>query len=366
MAYPLKDIVDLSIRLDAFPVTRAGFGTPLFIGTTDPDPAPKVAVYTSLEAVAEVYADDEAEYLAAATYFGQNPRPAQLAIGYKSSEETYAEALTAIRAIYDDWFFVTMQSTSVADQTPVATAVSAIAGYRQAHFVSTNTDDVLDGAVTTDIGSVLKASSRLTCFAHYHQQSTSGTRSQYPELALLGKMAVSRETSQRIPGTLPATYQPVSGVTNSWFFGAPTPFSDADRAVLEAKRYTHYDDLSQLVRAFGCRSGANVPFDTVYFLGWLSARIPENVTETLTRAADRGEKVPFNDQGIAIIEAAVRDVFDTAVSADVVEEGYDLTLPTRAETTFADRVERLLNGATFSAKLTGAIEKVAISGALLA
>jgi hypothetical protein len=249
---------------------------------------------------------------------------------------------------------LTVESRAVADQTALATAVSAIAGYRQAHFVSNSTADVMNNATTTDIGAVLRDASRLTCFAHYHEDEDL-----YPELALLGRLVISRETGTTIPGSIPAPYQAPAGIT-------PTSLSDSNRTALGNKRYTYYQTLAQQTRAFGGRSGNNVPFDVVYFLGWLSARIPENVAETITRAADRGEKIPYNDIGIAQLEAAVREVLNDAVTASAIEPDYTLTVPTRAETSFSDRTARLLNDVRFTANITGAIERVGINGVLIA
>lgn len=355
ITYPISNIVDLSIQLDAFPVERAGFGVPLFIGTTDPGVGqPKVAVFTSLAAVGVVYDVVDEEYKAAAAFFGQNPKPEKIAIGYRAVGENYATCLAAIREIYDGWFFLTCKTRVATEQTTLMTALAAIPGYRQAHFVSNDTANVLNSGVTTDIGSVLVSGSRLTGFAHYHTDAT-----QYPELATLGTLVVSRETPGSIPGSVSLQFSAPAGIT-------PLDLDDAKRTVLGNKRYTLFQNLAEQTRAFGGRSGTNVPFDVVYFMGWLSARIPEAVTEVATRARDRGEKVPFNATGIAMMEDAVRGVLNRAVTASAIEPDYDLKAPAREETLFADRVERLLNGVTFTANITGAIEKVGINGVLVA
>ena len=353
---PLDSIVTVSLSLDAFPVERAGFGTPLFIGTTDPDtnPATKVNAFTSLAEVLEIYDQADPEYLAAAAFFGQNPKPTRMLIGYKETSESWVEALADIRAIDDSWFFLTASTRTVGDQAALAAAVNGIAGFRQAHFVSNDTSDVLDGAVTTDIGSVLNANGYLTSFPYYHPTATV-----YPELATLGRVSVDRDTIKKIPGSVPIEKVQVASVT-------PKNYSSAQRTVLNTKRYTFFQSLAQVTRAEGGRGGAGVHFDTVYFLGWLSARLSENVTELLTRASDRGEKVPYTDFGIDMVESAMREVLDLSVQANVLLPDYTLTMPTRAETPFVDRVNRTLNNADFTANLAGSIDKVNINGILVA
>lgn len=353
---PLDSIVTVALSLDAFPVDRAGFGTPLFIGTTDPDtdPVTKVNAFTSLAEVLDIYADTTPEYLAAAAFFGQNPKPRRMLIGYKESGETWVEALNDIRAIDDSWFFLATSSRTAGDQAALAAAVNGIAGFRQGHFVSNDTANVLNGAITTDIGSVLNTNSYLTCSAYYHPTATV-----YPEMATLGRMAVDRDSIRRIPGSVGVDKVQVAGVT-------PTAYTSAQRTVLNTKRYTFFQTLAQVTRAEGGRGGAGVHFDTVYFLGWLSARLSENVTELLTRASDRGEKVPYTDFGIDMVESAMREVLDLAVQANVLLPDYTLTMPTRAETPFVDRVNRTLNNADFTANLAGSIDKVNINGIAVA
>lgn len=353
--YPLSNIVSIELILDAFPITRVGFGTPLFIGTTDPDtdPVTKVNAFTTLAEVLEIYANSTPEYLAAAAFFGQNPKPTRMLIGYKESGETWVEALNDIRAIDDSWFFLTAATRTAGDQSALAAAVNGIAGYRQAHFVSNDTSNVLNNAITTDIGSVLTANNYLTCYAYYH-----ATASVYPDLAALGKMVVSSENSTRIPGTSALTYKKPTGVPAS-------NLTSANVATLTAKRYTWFQNVAGTAPlALGARSGAGVPFDIVYFLGWLQARCNENAFETISRASDRNERIPFNEKGIDQIEAAYKEVLDIAVTAGVIEPFPVITMPTRESTSFADRANRLLAGVRFNSELSGAIEKITALGYL--
>jgi hypothetical protein len=335
-------------------VTRSGFGTPLFIGPTDPAGGrPKVASYANLAEVLAVYANNTPEYNAALAFFGQNPKPSKMLIGYKASGEAYDVALAAIRAINDDWFFLTVASRAKADALLLAPIVNALPGLRQTHF-TTNESITLDGASTTATAVELGNLNLKTAFLAYHPTATL-----YPEMAVLGRVAIQRETGNVGPGSFPSFYQPVAGITAS-------VFTSTQRALLETRKVNYFQTLANNVRVFGGKSTGGEWFDVMYFAAWLQARVSENVTELLTRAADRQEKVPFTDDGIAAVEAAITEVLDVAVRIGGILPDYKVTTPKRSQTTFADRTNRYLNGITFVANLQGAVRTVQIRGTLVA
>lgn len=360
----IRDIIDVQIVLDTNAVTRSSFGTPLFIGTTDPTPGAKVASYANLEEVADVYDVADPEYLAAQAFFSQNPRPNRLLIGYKDGTETYVEALADIRAINDDWFFLTAETRLKADILALAAAVAAIPGLRQSHFV-TNEAATLDSGSTTATAVELAALNIEGAALYYHSDEDL-----FPEMAALGRVAVQRESGNLGPGSATLFYQPVQGITGD-------SFTSTQRSLLETRKVNYFQTLANNTRVFGGKMSGGEWFDVMYFAAWLQARVAENVTELLTRAADRGEKIPYTDQGIGQVSNKIAEVLDIGVRFGAILEtstdadgntikGYTITAPTRAQTTFADRTNRVLNGVSFVANLAGAIKTAQIRGTLVA
>ena len=103
----------------------------------------------------------------------------------------------------------------------------------------------------------------------------------------------------------------------------------------------------------------------------LEGRIQQLVLTLFTQ----NEKVPFTDGGIESVglqvERALNEYvgFGLLVGAEVTDENGDslgpsVEVPTRAETSAADRAQRVLNGITFSANYAGAVHKTTIRGTI--
>lgn len=79
----LKEIIEINISRETRGVTRQGFGTPLFIGTTHGvySTGEYVRTYTSADAVLEDFGENTPEHTAALRVFGQQISPTYLKIG---------------------------------------------------------------------------------------------------------------------------------------------------------------------------------------------------------------------------------------------------------------------------------------------
>lgn len=81
-ALPVGRLVRVSVNLQPLAAARRGFGTLLVAGSSPViDAAERLRTYTTLDAVANDFGTTAPEYLAAALYFGQSPRPGMMMIG---------------------------------------------------------------------------------------------------------------------------------------------------------------------------------------------------------------------------------------------------------------------------------------------
>ena len=78
-------ITRVNIVLNTRTVSRAGFGTPLFISTHKAF-TERVRTYTSMEGVAEDFSVTDAAYKAANSAFSQSPSIEQIKIGRRASD----------------------------------------------------------------------------------------------------------------------------------------------------------------------------------------------------------------------------------------------------------------------------------------
>ncbi len=95
-------------------------------------------------------------------------------------------------------------------------------------------------------------------------------------------------------------------------------------------------------------------------LDWLEDLIQVEVATALVTE----DKVPYTDEGIGVIENAVRGALDVAVQQGVLASSPApvVTVPKVADVLAADKAARVLDGVVFSGTLAGAIHKVNIDG----
>ena len=130
----LQDIVNVNISLETNSVSRAGFGTPLFIGAHRWFPE-RVRVYTSMTGVEEDIPDGCQEHAAAQLAFSQNPAPAQVKIGRRTANVILEPDAPAE---YDEYTVSVTFDNGTASQTVNA---SYIAGSGE------DQEDVVDGLI---------------------------------------------------------------------------------------------------------------------------------------------------------------------------------------------------------------------------
>ena len=350
----IRDRVQVQVLRDTSAVSRLSFGVPLFIGETVG--APRAASYASLDEVGDEFDTTDREYLAASAFFSQSPQPRQLIIGNLVAGETYVEALDEIRAVNDEWYAVAIDETnpSTADAEALATAVSALPGFRQMWFRSADAG-ILDVASTTDIAAVLKASNFDQARVVYHSLAATA----FPDMAQLGRVLPIPESRTSGPGTAAWFDQPIVGIPGD-------TFSATQRATIEGKNAEFFINVAQATRTQGGKMAGGEWGDVIHFIAWLETRIAEDIYELMSRAADRRQKVPYTDEGIARVEGVLRNRLDIGVSIGGILDDYTTSVPNREDTQFGDRVARTLKDVTFEANLQGAIKFVEINGVVTA
>lgn len=106
MSTPVSKIVNVSILSSPLFPARAGFGLLNIIGVSSRLPTgDRIRFYSDLASVAVDFSTTDEEYLAAAQYFGQSPRPNQLAISRRFNASVPAELLGGLAPEKDiaDW-----------------------------------------------------------------------------------------------------------------------------------------------------------------------------------------------------------------------------------------------------------------------
>lgn len=107
---------------------------------------------------------------------------------------------------------------------------------------------------------------------------------------------------------------------------------------------------------------ANEFVDVIRFRDWLVARMSEGIFGKLAASS----KIPFDDDGIAVVESVIRQWLTEGVRVKglAADPAPVVEVPKAADVPAEDRAARLLSGVTFSARLAGAIHTADINGSV--
>jgi len=133
----LKEIIEINISRETRGVTRQGFGTPLFIGTTSSvySTGEYVRTYTSADAVLEDFGENTPEHTAALRVFGQQISPTYLKIG--NQKQGIQSVDFTIDTVADGTAYsITIDGTAVAITSGTGATAEEIVNLLEAEFTS--------------------------------------------------------------------------------------------------------------------------------------------------------------------------------------------------------------------------------------
>ncbi len=367
---PISSIVNVTSSIGALSVARGNFSTlNIITGETGVlSTSDRYRLYSTIDAVADDWADTTEAYKAANTYFSQSPQPNALMISFRNAAtETITESLNAIEDIYSSWYgFVFTNEVrdgviinGAADTGPIEAAKWAQSRSKVFGNV-TNDADALLITSTTDVGATLEAGGYTRTFTDY-----SSLASEYPAASGFGRAFTVNFS------------QPDSTITLK-FKQKPTITPEANLTstqlnVLQGKRINAYYNVGNgtngsPIYAEGVMA-AELYFDDRHNIDWLIDAIQNQVYNYLRSSTT---KVPLTNRGGAQLEQQVITVLDEAVNNGMLAPGYtsdDVFLP-RGYTTSVQAVEDIADAdkqarkgpaITVTALLAGAVHSVEIN-----
>lgn len=246
--------------------------------------------------------------------------------------------LTALRDVNDDWYAVCGDWFGEAEIDAVATYIETLPRIQGAMVQDSDVPE----SGSADVASNLLAKDFERTFLYYHP-----TTEEFPHAAALGK------NLPKDPGSITWKFKSLTGVS----FQA---YTAAELTQLRNKNTEHYYRLAgNNISAEGKMIGGEF-IDITRFIDWVTARIQENVFSKMVNL----DKIPFTDQGIAIVENEVRGVLKNgiAVGGFAADPEPTVTVPAAADVSAVDKANRLLPDVEFTATLAGAIHATEISG----
>lgn len=189
------------------------------------------------------------------------------------------------------------------------------------------------------------------------------------DLATLGYarvMAMYHPALDQMPGAAwLGRVLPLEPGSESWKFKslqgvAAVSLTSTQRANLVSKKGNSVETVAGVKITFEGTTSDGDFLDVQRGLDWIEDDMAKGVFGALAGA----EKVPFTDQGVAMIEAEVRATLSRAVAAGILtnDPAFTVTVPKVATVSTTNRALRRLPDVKFSATLAGAIHKVIITG----
>lgn len=277
----------------------------------------------------------------------------KLSIGESTSTENLAEALNAIKNEGGSWYGLAITSREVAD-------VKAVADWAETNgrlFVTASSDvDIVDGGKATDIGSYLKDKQMFRTAVHYDPQAGS----EYAEVAAMSKLFTY------YPGAATWANKRLAGITADYL-------PEGEAIVAHGKNVNTFEMFNgQFALTQLGKVAAGEWIDVIRFRDWLEATMQADVAFALINTDG---KVPYTDEGIAILANAAQKSLDLGVrrggiapeevdDADNIIPSYIIRKPLAANISPNRKASRVLQDLGFTARLAGAIHLVKIKGSL--
>lgn len=262
-----------------------------------------------------------------------------ITVATQTANAGIATDIPLIRAQVDDWYWILETTRDSGNLRELAATVEPLRKYA---WVQTD-DAAAQAAGSTDIGSELGALSYVRTAVNWDDDDND-----FVDAAWVGLMAPSP------PGSASWHAKTLASVTGI----VPT-----GESFLAAK---HYNWAERFVAAgfTMTRHGWSINgtyTDIVVGRDWLYNLIQTRCIEAM-RAAP---KIPYDERGAAILRGVVRGALLEAADAELVDrDSIVVNVPTAASQSSANRAARNFPGITFSARLTGAVHSIAITGAL--
>lgn len=339
----LDQIVNVVISQQTTAVPQQGFGIPLIIGTSGRMGSDRIRYYSSTAGMlSDGFLVGDPEYIYAQKAFSQALTPTLVGIGAKSTD-TFAQAVANIQQVSDLWYGVAICANDATNIKAVAAQVESM----KKIFIACTADADVPTSSSTDVGSFLKTQAYKRTAYIYSPEANEGK-----DAAWLG-------------GQLPQTPGASTWKFKELVSTTVDTFTDSKRTILigvpetPGKNANIYETVGGVpITEEGWMAGGQF-IDITVGLDWLESTMKTNVYAVLVNAP----KVPYTNQGAALIENAVRQTLLQGAANGLIDVN---SIVVTAEDVLAvssnDRANRFYPGITFSARLAGAFHYVKING----
>lgn len=257
-----------------------------------------------------------------------------------------ATDLAAVAVADSDWFGLVLDSNGSAEVRAAAAwceTAKKFLGYTtsdQAHLST--------GSVTA-LGYLMKSLGYLYSWGFWRAKIA--TPDACASAALLGK---------ELPKTPGASHFGAKTLTGQYV----DAITDAQRQAIEGYNLNHYTYLGDVGVTYPGKVASGEWMDVVRDLAALRADLQADMADTLIS----NDKIAFDDDGLGLVATKLRARLQLATDARILATNpkFTLTVPRALDVPLSDRQARRLTGATFEARMAGAILGIRLRGRVAA
>lgn len=259
--------------------------------------------------------------------------------------ETLADFLPRMRAVNDAWYSIGIHSRVSADIQAMAALIEPL---RRLFWWQNNDSDMITSA-TTDPGSILKAASFARSVGIYHALDT-----EYAEMAFMAKVLTAD------PGSVTGKFKSLAGITPDTLTDAQQAFLGGATPTDGGKNINYYVTVGGFPIVQEGKVAVGEFIDVMRDIDYLHVNMQADVFGVFLN----NDKVPFDDNGIAMVESVVRARMNNAVRIGILADNDNLyvTVPKESEILDSDKAIRLLPDVKFGGDIAGAIHFTKIRG----
>lgn len=328
---------DVTVKIDlAKPIGTVGFGIPLILEENASKAVEYIEVSSIAEVVAAGFATTTNVYKAALLIFAQENAPKTIALCAVTTAATAAMADVALTG--KGWRQLIVVNGGDTASTPAALSAAMEALDGKIAFINLPVDDETEITVSNLRRTVL-----------FYCNPTE--EAPVPVAALVG------ETAGRAPGSF--TYK------NLVLSGIPAQaLTDAQvKAIHDKGGITFVAKAGDNVTSEGKVAGGEY-IDVIDSEDYIVQQLTYKTQKLLNNAG----KIPYDNNGIAMLETAAVDVLQDAFNKGMIavnaegEPDYFVSYAMREDASETDRANRVYRGGTFGFALAGAVHEAYITG----
>lgn len=328
-------IGNITITRQSLGVTRTQFSTVLFLGNTK-DNTQEIKEYTSLQSIlSDGFNKDSAEYKAAAVMFLQRPSVSKIIIAQKyGNGEDWDDVYMRYQISGKYAYCVILTTLDTVDNIKIQDLATTIGANDQIFAVNIKPDN-LALAISLKEDGYNRVISILQ-----------DANNPFANAAIMGRILPID------PGTATLSNLEVTGIS-------PASLNRVLQASYEENRVTYYDYITNLIARISPNTGKmsnGDSFEIRYGEDWIVTSIRENLLNIfLTRL-----RIPYNLEGFTLVSQAIKLALLEAQRRKIIENvtDEDVVMPDINLISEQDKIAGILNGISFSYKLTGYIKKI--------